>query len=83
MSHCGSICAVLSCSVLSDSVTPWTAAYQAPLSLGILQARIVEWVAMPSSWGSSQNRDQTQDFGTASGFFTIWATNSIWHFLND
>ena len=26
---------------------------------GILQARIVEWVAMPSSWGSSQSRDRT------------------------
>ena len=35
--------------------TPWTAAHQAPLSLGILQARILEWVAMPSSRGSSQS----------------------------
>ena len=26
---------------------------------GILQARILEWVAMPSSGGSSQLRDQT------------------------
>ena len=26
---------------------------------GILQARILEWVAMPSSKGSSQSRDQT------------------------
>ena len=34
-------------------VTPWTVAHQAPLSLGILQARILEWVAMPSSRGSS------------------------------
>ena len=30
-------------------VTPWTAALQAPLSMGILQARILEWVAMPPS----------------------------------
>jgi len=30
-------------------VTPWTVACQAPLSMGILQARILEWVAMPSS----------------------------------
>ena len=29
--------------------TPWTVALQAPLSMGILQARILEWVAMPSS----------------------------------
>ena len=31
----------------------WTAARQAPLSMWILQARILEWVAMPSSRGSS------------------------------
>ena len=30
-------------------VTQWTVALQAPLSMGILQARILEWVAMPSS----------------------------------
>ena len=41
-------------------VTPWTVARQAPLSLGVLQARILEWVAMPSSRGSSQPRDRTQ-----------------------
>jgi len=38
--------------------TPWTVAYQAPLSIGILQARILEWVAMPSSRASSRPRDQ-------------------------
>ena len=31
-------------SVVSDSATPWTAARQAPLSMGILQARILEGV---------------------------------------
>ena len=31
--------------------TSWTIAHQAPLSMGILQARILEWVAMPSSRG--------------------------------
>ena len=30
---------------------------QTPLSMGILQARILEWVTMPSSSGSSQPRD--------------------------
>ena len=40
-------------------VTQWTAACQAPLSVGILQARMLEWVAMFSSEGSSQFRDQT------------------------
>ena len=33
--------------------TPWTVALQAPLSLEILQARILAWVAMTSSRGSS------------------------------
>ena len=58
-------CAVLSCSVVSDS------AHQASLSMGVLQARILEWVAMPSSRGSSQPRDQTQVSCIAGVFFTI------------
>ena len=41
---------------------------------GILQARILEWVAMPSSRGSSQPRVQTQVSGIIDRFFTIWAT---------
>ena len=41
---------------------------------GILQARILEWVAMPSSRGSSQPRDQTQVFRIAGRFFTICTT---------
>ena len=39
--------------VVSDSVTPWTVH-------GILQARILEWVALPFSRGSSQPRDRIQ-----------------------
>ena len=35
--------------------------------------RILEWVAMPSSRGSSQNRDWTQVSRTAGGCFTVWA----------
>ena len=65
------VCCVLSHSVVSDSVTPWTVARQAPLSMWILQARILEWVAMSSSKGSSQPRDRTQISHTAGGFFTI------------
>ena len=37
---------------------------------GILQARILEWVAFPFSGGSSQPRDQTQIACIAGGFFT-------------
>ena len=40
-------------------MTLWAVACQAPLCMGIHQARILEWVAMPSSRGSSQPRDQT------------------------
>ena len=40
---------------------------------GILQARILEWVAVPFSRGFSQPRDQTQLFSIAGRFFT-WAT---------
>ena len=41
---------------------------------GILQARIMESVAIPFSRGSSQPRDWTQVSQNAGGFFTSWAT---------
>ena len=65
-------CAVLSCVWLF--VTPWTVACQALLSLGILQVRILEWVTMPFSKGSSQPMDQTQVSCIADRFLTSWAT---------
>ena len=37
---------------------------------GILQARILEWVAFPLSRGSSQSRDQTQVSHIVSTFFS-------------
>ena len=37
---------------------------------GILQARILEWVAFPFSRGSSQPKDQTQVSRITGGFFT-------------
>ena len=40
-------------------VTSWTVVCQAPLSMGFFQARIMEWVASPSSRGSSWPRDWT------------------------
>ena len=42
--------------------------------MGILQVRILERVAMPSSRGSSQPRDRIQVSCIAGGFFTVWAT---------
>ena len=41
---------------------------------GIIQARILEWVAIPFSRGSSWPRDQTWVSCIAGRFFTIWAT---------
>ena len=38
---------MLSHSVVSDSAISWTVARQTPQSMGILQAKILEWVAMP------------------------------------
>ena len=42
--------------------------------LGIFQARIFEWIAKPSSRGSSQLRDWARVSSTAGRLFTIWAT---------
>ena len=41
---------------------------------GLLQARILEWVAFPFSRGCSQPRDRTQVSLIVGGFFTSWAT---------
>ena len=57
----------LSCLTLGN---PMDCSLPGFFSMGILQARILERVAMPSSRGSSHPRDQTQVFCTAGGFFT-------------
>ena len=76
---------MLSCSVESDSLWPH-AVHQAPLSMGIFQARILEWVAMPSSRGSSPPRDQTYvSCGSciAGRFFTTEPPgNPLWTVLD-
>ena len=41
---------------------------------GILQARILEWVAIPLSKESFQPGDQAQVSYIVGGFFSIWAT---------
>ena len=45
--------ALLSFSVVSDSATPWTVARQTPLSMEILQERILEWVVTPGDLPNS------------------------------
>ena len=42
---------------------------------GILQGRILEWIAISFSRGSSQRRDGTQVSCIAGGFFTNWTTS--------
>ena len=58
--------------IAQSSATPWD-----PMDYrvhGILQARILEWVAFPFSKGFSQPRDKTQVSRIAGGFFTSWVT---------
>ena len=60
-------------------VTPWTTVHQAPVH-GIFQARILEWVAISFSRGSSWPRDQTHISCVsciASRFFTHWAIREV------
>jgi len=59
---CLALCSPMDCSPPGSSVH------------GILQARILEWVTIPFSRGSSQPRDQTHVSCIAGGFFTVRAT---------
>ena len=59
---CLTLCDPMDCSLPGSSVH------------GILQARILEWIAIPYSRGSSQPKDQTQVSYIAGRFFTIRAT---------
>ena len=58
---CPTLCEPLDCGPPGSSVH------------GILQARVIEWVAISSSMGSSWLRAQTQVSCIAGRFFTIWA----------
>ena len=59
---CLTVCDPMDCSPPGSSVH------------GILQARVLEWIATSFSRGSSWSKDQTQVSCIAGGFFTIWAT---------
>ena len=59
---CPTPCDSMDCSLPSSSVH------------GISQARILEWVAMPSSMESSRPRDWTGVSWIVGCFFTVWAT---------
>ena len=72
--------------------TPWAAVLQDPSLHGILQARILEWVAMPSSRGNARPRNGTEVSCIVGVFFTSRATweaqdlpiaafnYTIWHY---
>ena len=60
---------------------PMDSRLQAPLSMGILQARIQEGIAIPSSIGSSWPRDQTQVSCIAGRLFMNWVTREA-HWLS-
>ena len=64
-------------------VPPWAVDCQAPLH-GILQARILEWVAISFSRGSSSPRDWTHISSTGSRILYYWATREapIVQYLN-
>ena len=68
---CPTLCDPMDCSPPGSSVH------------GILQARILEWVAIPFSRGSSWPRNQTWVFHIEGRFFTIWTTREalVVHYL--
>ena len=65
----------VSWSVMYDSATPWTVCSLPGSSVHeILQARILEWVAISSSRWSFWPRDQTRVSCIVGRFFPVWAT---------
>ena len=67
----------VSCSVVSDSLLPLQRSLPGFFVHGILQARILEWVAIPLSRGFSWPRNRTQISCTTGRFFTIRATREV------
>ena len=51
---------------------------QAPLSMGILQARILEWAAMPSSWGSSEPGIEHRSLMSPALAGELFTTSAPW-----
>ena len=65
--------------VTQSCSTLWPRDYSPPCSSahGILQARVLEWVATFFSRGSSQPRDWAQVSCIAGRFFTVWDTHNL------
>ena len=49
---------------------------------GMLQARILEWVSLPFSRGSSQARDWTWVSHITGSFLTIWTTRPFYRIVS-
>ena len=71
--QCVCVCVLVTqlCPTLWD---PMDCSLPGSFVFGILQARILEWVAISFSRGSSWPRDQTRVSCIAGRFFTIWTT---------
>ena len=59
----------------------WLYSLCCPLSMGILQARILEWIAISFSRGYSPPRDQPLVFHIAGRLFILWATREAQYIL--
>ena len=81
-SHCIGKVKLKSLSCVRLFATPWTVAYQAPLSMGFFQAIVLEWIAISFSRGSSWPRDRTQVSCIVDGRFTVWATKEV-HYIGN
>ena len=65
-------------------VIPWTVVRQAPLPMGILQTRILEQIAMPSSWGIFPTQGSNKCLLCLlhpGRFFTTSSTVGFFHLL--
>ena len=58
--------------------TPWTVVLPGSSIHGILQARVLEWVAISFSRGSSQPRDRTRVSCIGGRCFNLWATRELY-----
>ena len=73
LQSCPTLCNPMDCSPQGSSVH------------GIFQARVLEWVTISFSRGSSQARDQTRVACIAGRHFTVWATREahlIWPYIH-
>ena len=71
------VCVCVSCSVMSNSLWPIDCSLAGFSVHGILQARILVWIAIPFSRGSFRPRVQARVSHFEGRFFTIWATGKL------